>query len=665
MIPGQEDIYIYLEVTAAPQDQVTYSVSKKNLTLGVGQSEQFYVTQTTTKPDGTVTEKDVTGNGSYNAVNNKVATVKKGLVTALKEGQTQVRVMIPNEETIFVYIEVVKLPQDIITYKVNKTSMKMNVGDQVQLKVTETTLTPQGKSSNKDVTAKTSFKVVDNKIAKVQKGLVTAIAGGKTQVLVSIPEQDPILVYLNVKGDVITYSADKNSVILKKGATEQVTIIEKTTKADGTVTEKNVTANTTFKSSNPKVVTLSKGLVTAVGPGKADITVTHPNYTTTVTAIVEEDIITYSVDKNSITLKEGTAEQLTVTETTTTADGTVTEKNVTANTTFKSSNPKVVTLSKGLVTAVSPGEAVITVTHPNYTTTVTAIVEPEAVITTELIANPGTLELTVGENSRISVQSIETKNGEVTPTDVTEIATYSGFDPAVIDVQQGQIIAVGAGETAITVSHGVNTATIVVMVGVAVTPEVPVSPGTAKYIVSESEIEAYANDKKSKEIVIAVPANEEEIAIEFNSTNLDTMIKSKKDLLINRGSTSFLFSKKSVEKLMQEADGNVTITLSNADASSVADAVSENFTLKLEGGTDENRFALNQFNEKIEIVLPIDESKVIKNNKVAVLDLNSNSVLKAKYKNGTLEFIAHGEGSFVVINNSAANNANGFVAVSS
>ena len=107
--------------------------------------------------------------------------------------------MIPNEEAIYVYVEVVKLPQDIITYKVNKTNMKMQVGEQVQLKVTETTLTPKGQTSKKDVTATTTFKVVNNKIAKVQKGLVTAIAGGKTQVLVTIPNQDPILVYLDVK----------------------------------------------------------------------------------------------------------------------------------------------------------------------------------------------------------------------------------------------------------------------------------------------------------------------------------------------------------------------------------------------------------------------------------------------------------------------------------
>lgn len=582
MVPGQEDIYVYLEVTAAPQDMVTYSVSKKNLTLGVGQSEQFYVTQTTTKPDGTVTEKDVTGNGSYNAVNNKIATVQKGLVTARAEGQTQVRVMIPNQEVIYVYVEVVKLPQDIITYKVNKTNMKMQVGDQVQLKVTETTLTPKGQTSKKDVTAKTAFKVVNNNIATVQKGLVTAIAGGKTQVLVTIPNQDQILVYLDVKG-------------------------------------------------------------------------------------VEQDIITYSVDEDSVTLKAGTTEQLSVIEKTTKADGSFTEKNVTADSNFKSADSKVVSLYKGLVTAVGPGETVIKVTHPNFTTTVTAIVEQEVLITTELITNPAALELVVGESSRISVQSIETKNGEATPADVTEIAAYSGFDSAVIDFQQGQIIAIGAGETTITASYGNDTATIFVKVEAASVPEVPVVPElpeAQKYIVSETEIAAYMTDEKAKEIFIAIPANPDEIAIEFNSTILNTIVQSKKNLIVTRGEASFLFSKKAVENLMQQAGGDVTITLSEANASSIADAISENFMLGLEGGTGDNRFALNQFNEKIEIVLPIDESKLTKNNKVAVRDLNSTSTMNANYKNGVLEFTATGSGSFVVIDTSTATGAGNFVAIS-
>ena len=97
--------------------------------------------------------------------------------------------MIPNQETIFVYVEVMELPQDIVTYTVNETNVKMDVGEQVQLKVTETTLTAEGKTTTKDTTAKATFKVINNKIATVQKGLVTAHASGKTQVWVTIPNQ--------------------------------------------------------------------------------------------------------------------------------------------------------------------------------------------------------------------------------------------------------------------------------------------------------------------------------------------------------------------------------------------------------------------------------------------------------------------------------------------
>ena len=105
-----------------------------------------------------------------------------------------------------------------------------------------------------------------------------------------IPGQDPILVYLEVIACCTrhrhVFSRIKNSVTLKASASEQLTVTEKTTKANGSSTEKNVTTNTIFRSANPKVVTLNKGLVTAVGPGETIITVTHPNFTTTVTAIV-------------------------------------------------------------------------------------------------------------------------------------------------------------------------------------------------------------------------------------------------------------------------------------------------------------------------------------------------------------------------------------------
>ena len=138
---------VAVEVTAKPapgEETVVYSVNKTNLVLGVGQQEQLFVTQTTVKPDGTVIEKDVTGQLRYNVVNNTYATVQKGLVTARKAGKTQVRIQIEGQESIYVYLEVKALPQDSITYTVNTTHLNIGVGQQEQVYVTETTVTPEG-----------------------------------------------------------------------------------------------------------------------------------------------------------------------------------------------------------------------------------------------------------------------------------------------------------------------------------------------------------------------------------------------------------------------------------------------------------------------------------------------------------------------------------------
>ncbi len=290
MIPGQDTRFVYLEVKDLPQDTVTYSVNKNALKLGVGQQEQLTITKTTVKPDGTVVEKDFTPSTSFNVVNNKIATVSKGLVTAHKAGKTQVRVMIPGEDTIFVYIEVVTPPQNIVTYSVNKTDVKMQVNQQTQLKVTEKTVTPDGKITEKDVTGASSYSVVNNKIATVKKGLISALTPGKTQVKVVLPNGESLLVYLTVKGEpapIVTYSLDKHSVSLKAGDTASVQLVETTTKADGTSTTKDVTTNATYQSNNANVAKVFQGKITAIGAGDAEISVTLGDFTTTVKVHVE------------------------------------------------------------------------------------------------------------------------------------------------------------------------------------------------------------------------------------------------------------------------------------------------------------------------------------------------------------------------------------------
>ena len=180
---------VAVEVSAKPapgEETVVYSVNKTNMVLGVGQQEQLFVTQTTVKPDGTVIEKDVTGQLRYNVVNNTYATVQKGLVTAKQAGKTQVRVMIEGQETIYVYLEVKALPQDIVTYTVNTTHLNIGVGQQEQVYVTETTVKPDGTVIERDVTGFGTYKVIDNSVATVKKGLVTGVKAGQSQLRIEV-----------------------------------------------------------------------------------------------------------------------------------------------------------------------------------------------------------------------------------------------------------------------------------------------------------------------------------------------------------------------------------------------------------------------------------------------------------------------------------------------
>lgn len=197
-LPNEETMLVYIDVKELPQDVVTYQVNKKDLALGVGQQEQLIITEVTEKVDGSTVEKDITPKTKFKVVNQDIATVKKGLVTAHQQGKTQVRVMIPGEDTLFVYVDVKETPQDVITYEFSETNAKMAVGEQKQLKVTEVTTKPNGDVKEKDVTISTTFNVVNNSIAKVQNGLLTAHAPGKTQVLVTIPNEETTFIYLEV-----------------------------------------------------------------------------------------------------------------------------------------------------------------------------------------------------------------------------------------------------------------------------------------------------------------------------------------------------------------------------------------------------------------------------------------------------------------------------------
>ncbi|WP_438315215.1 S8 family serine peptidase [Sporosarcina sp. FA9] len=277
-------------------------------------------------------------------------------------------------------------------------------------------------------------------------------------------------------------------------------------------------------------------------------------YEYTVVAEVESDVISYATNKDSVTLQVGDTESLTVTETTTKPDGTVTEKDVTADATFSSADESIAHVNKGLVTAVGAGETQVTITYEDFTANVLVTVE----------------EVVVNE----------------------------------------QI-----------------------------------------YVVKDGDIASQINDKKAKEVVISLPKLERnEMKVEFGSPILAALELSKKDVILLSEGASYTFTKKAIEKLAKDANGSLTIILGKADASYNSKAVSDAFAISFARGTGDNLVPLNNYNEKIDIALPINASKVIKTNKLSVIDLNTNKTEKGKYNKDIFEFTANGGGNFIVVN---------------
>ena len=129
----------------------------------------------------------------------------------------------------------------------------------------------------------------------------------------------------------------------------------------------------TWKSSNTAVAKVSStGLVTAVAKGTATITVTTKDGSKTATCkvTVKVPVTGVTLDKTTVTIKKGKTLQLTATVKPSNASN----KNVTWKSNY-SSRAKVD--SNGLVTAVSPGRAAITVmtADGSYTAKCVVIVE--------------------------------------------------------------------------------------------------------------------------------------------------------------------------------------------------------------------------------------------------------------------------------------------------
>ena len=276
-----------------------------------------------------------------------------------------------------------------------------------------------------------------NSIGAGKNGSVGTITIGGTVYSDGITESP--YTFAPVKG----ISLNKTSTTLTVGSSETLTA----TVIPDNATDKSVT----WATSNASVATVADGMVTAVGPGTATITVTTVDggYTATCTVTVTQPTTGVTLNKVNTTLAVGSTETLTATVYPTDA----TDKSVT----WKTSNAAVATVANGTVTGVAPGIATITVTSSNGSTATceVTVIQP----TTGVTLNKTSITLTAGSTERLTAT--------VAPDNATDKSvTWTTSNANVATVTDGVVYAVNAGTATITVTttDGAKTATCEVIV---------------------------------------------------------------------------------------------------------------------------------------------------------------------------------------------------------
>ena len=284
----------------------------------------------------------------WSSSNSSVASVKEGVVTALKVGNATIIAKTDDggkTASCTVIVEAKNIP--VTGVLLDKTSYEMTEGEEFTLTAT---INPEN-ATNKNV----SWSSSNSSVATVDNGKVTALAPGQTTIT-AITEDGGKTATCEITVNPTVYpvesiSLDKTSYEMTEG--EEFTLT-------ATINPENATnKNVSWSSSNSSVATVDNGKVTALAPGQTTITAITEDGGKTATCEVIVNKRIYHVENITLNIEEASlmiGDELTLI-------ATISPTNATDKTViWSSSDPSVVSVDNGQLTAHKLGTAVITAT---------------------------------------------------------------------------------------------------------------------------------------------------------------------------------------------------------------------------------------------------------------------------------------------------------------
>jgi uncharacterized protein YjdB len=435
-------LIVIISIVIGPQaasvfaaDEISRLVLSKNeVTLSVGDT----VTLTATAIFVSGSTSDATVKAEWSSDDSTIATAYSGAIAAKAEGTALIKATYMGK-TEFVNVTVVKKVRSLTK---NKQDLSLRLGAEDQLTLTAT----YTDGTFADVTNSAEWGTLNDSVAVVLNGKVTAVGAGDTEITAAYGSKS---VTFPVSVDKVRrLDPNPTNVDLRVGAHKT---IELTAMFENGATE-NVADKATWSSDNGSVADAFKGDITAYGPGTTTIRAKYGGQTVSITVQVEA-VRKLEANVTDVFLKPDAERQITLTVTY--ADGSTAV--VTDKADWESSDDSIAEVDDGLIMANTVGQAIIAASYGSKTVKVTVDVG----VARKLEANPTDLMMRRNETKTIKLNATFADN---TTEDVAAKADWFSDDESVAYVSKGTIRALGKGEASITAIYGDKTLTIPVSV---------------------------------------------------------------------------------------------------------------------------------------------------------------------------------------------------------
>ncbi|GGH26090.1 Ig-like domain-containing protein [Paenibacillus segetis] len=415
------------------------------LELNVGKSKQLKVWGTL---EGSTSKSDLTGAVDWTSTDDGIVKVTNGFLTAIKSGTVTIKAMYNNSSVSTIEVKAVD------TYK----ELSLDYGSEGKYKLGDTNLwvyanatidTSEAKKT--DVTDKAEWSTSNASVLTIEKGKITLVGEGTATITakyagltatfkatVSSPYSELKINRVN-EGSGTPVVGDIELLVGDDAITLQAIPV---LAADKTKSADDVSKETKWTSSDSSVATVEEGKVKALSTGKTTITAEYLGAKATVDVYVRaahEAIIMTPSTKQVMFI----GEKLQVTAGV--RDSANHTEDVTTSAEWTSANPLLFTVSKGEVIAKAAGTSSLKTSYKGVSKSINITVYPTI---TKLATEKTELELLKGES--LSVPKVTATKLDDEELDFSKEVEWSSANDEIAIVEDGKIIAKGAGEVILT-----------------------------------------------------------------------------------------------------------------------------------------------------------------------------------------------------------------------